>query len=154
MEDCHYLLIFEEVLFQWKLKLWVVIGATFFLLQRSLLGHLYSHCLFSFGLVRLGCVSSFVVDPPFVSYLSLFHKLFLGISFNSFHTNFYLIKKVMPTCLEQHGQGYMCRAHKRKVTESLNVVPNGLFTFLNRREELVHGHLSIILVKSSKKLSF
>jgi len=45
-------------------------------------------------------------------------------------------------------------AHKRKTAESLNVFPHGFSSFLDRREELVHGHLSIILVESREEPSF
>jgi len=49
----------------------------------------------------------------------LFDKLFLGMDFDSSHTNFHLVEKVMLAYLEQHGQGHAFRAHKRKVTLSI-----------------------------------
>ena len=45
-------------------------------------------------------------------------------------------------------------AHQRQVSELLNVVTNRLALLLYGREEFVHGYLSVILIKTRKKLSF
>jgi len=42
----------------------------------------------------------------------------------------------------------------REIAEFLNVFSHGFSSFLDCREELIHGHLSVILVESRKELSF
>ena len=56
--------------------------------------------------------------------------------------------------LEQHGQRHAYRAHEKKIAKALNVVPYRFSSFLNRLEELVHGHLSVILIESRKEPGF
>ena len=67
--------------------------------------------------------------------------------------NFHFIEEVVPTCLKQHGEGILA-GHMRKIMEPLNVFSYGFFSFLDRQEELVDGHLSIVLVESRKKPGF
>ena len=66
MKDCHYLLIFEGVLFRRKLELLIVTGVAPFLLWRSFPRQLDYRGFLPLGLGGLSCVSSLVVDPPFV----------------------------------------------------------------------------------------
>jgi len=48
----------------------------------------------------------------------------------------------------------MQRAHKRKVVEPLNVFPHRFSSFLDRRDELVHSHLGVILIESREEPGF
>jgi len=52
------------------------------------------------------------------------------------------------------GKGMPVGAYKREVAEPLNIIPYRFSFFLDRREELVHGHLEIILIESRNKLDF
>ena len=76
------------------------------------------------------------------------------MGFDSSHTNFYSVKKVVSACLRQHRHGHARGAHEGEIAEPLNVFPRGFSAFLNRREELIHGHLGVILVKSRKESGF
>ena len=78
---------------------------------------------FSFSLGRLSCVTTFVVGSPsifgskglkflswFLSFFGLFDKLFLSVVLDNSHTDFYLVEKVVPKCLEQYRQRHVCWA--------------------------------------------
>ena len=56
--------------------------------------------------------------------------------------------------LEQHGQRHAYRAHEKKIAKALNVVPYRFSSFLNRLEELVHGHFGIFLIKTREEPGF
>ena len=73
---------------------------------------------------------------------------------NDSHEDFHFIEKVVPTCLQQHGQRHACKAQKRKVTEFIYVVPHRFSSLLNYLEKFVHGNLDIILEKSGEELGF
>ena len=44
--------------------------------------------------------------------------------------------------------------HKKKIAKSLYVFRHKFSSFLDRREEFVHGYFGIILIESRKKSSF
>ena len=84
-------------------------------LEEKFFKELYCHRFLSFGFGRLGCSTPLVVDPLFVlshqgfklfsqflGYFSLFSKLFSSMGFDSPHTNFHFVDKVMPPYLEQY----------------------------------------------------
>jgi len=73
---------------------------------------------------------------------------------DSSHTNFYFVKEVVFACLKQHGQGHVCRVYERKVIKPLYIVPDRFSSSLDRREELVHGNLGVILIESREKFGF
>jgi len=60
----------------------------------------------------------------------------------------------VPTRLNQHGQGHAYGSNKGEIVEPLNVFTHKFSSFLSRREELIYGHLGIILMKSRKESSF
>ena len=60
----------------------------------------------------------------------------------------------MHACLEQHRQRHACRVHERKVAEPLYIIPDRFSSFLDLREELVQGNLSVILVESREESGF
>ena len=95
--------------------------------------------------------SNSLADFPAISaYLIGSFKCWL----NGSHTNFYLVEEVVPTCLKQHRQGHACGAHEREIAKLLNVFLHRFSSFLDYREKLIHGHLSVILVKSRKEPGF
>ena len=60
----------------------------------------------------------------------------------------------MLACVKQHGQWLASGAYEREIVEALNVFPHEFSSFLDRREELIHSYLNVILVESREKLSF
>jgi len=138
--------------------LWSPVGVTFLWSSFSI----YFQC---WCIRRFNRIIAFVVDfPPafgglklfswLFSSLGLFNKLLLSVGFDGSHANFYLVEKVMLTCLKQHRQWHTCRAHERKVVESLYAIPYKFSSFLDRRKEFAHGHLGIILVESGEESGF
>ena len=91
---------------------------------------------------------------PFLGYLSLLDKLLSCMCIDSTLSNFHLMEKVMSAYLEQHGQRHAYRAYERKIVEPLYIVSDRLSSFQYRREELVHGNLSVILIESREKSAF
>ena len=71
-----------------------------------------------------------------------------------YRQRYHIVEEVMLTCLKQYRQRHACRAHKRKVVEPLYVIPYRFSSFLDCREEFVHGHRGIIFVKSGEELGF
>jgi len=55
---------------------------------------------------------------------------------------------------EANGQWHASGAHEREVVKSLNVFSHILSSFLDRQEELVYGHLGVILIESREKPGF
>ena len=76
------------------------------------------------------------------------------MGFDSSHTNFHSVEEVVTACLKQHEQRHTYEANEREIVDPLNVFSYGFSSFLNRREELVHSHLNVILIESRKKLGF
>jgi len=52
------------------------------------------------------------------------------------------------------GKGMPAGHMREKIAEPLNILSHGFSLFLDRREELVHGHLDVILVESTEEPSF
>ena len=90
----------------------------------------------------------------FLSYLCLFDKLLPCMGFDSSHTYFHYVEKIMLVCLEYYGQWHASGAHKRKVAEPFNIFQHGFSSFLDCQEELVYSHLGVILVESREKPGF
>jgi len=112
MEYCNYLLIFEGVLFRRKLD-WLL--APFFLVFGGASPNNFIDMV-SFPFAWEDCaisLRSLLFTPPFpfrygwfklfsqlLSYFSLLNQFFLGVGFNSSHTNLYSVQEVVPTCLQ------------------------------------------------------
>ena len=60
----------------------------------------------------------------------------------------------MPTCLKQYGKRHGYGAYIRKIVKSLNIFSQRFSSFLDRRKELIYGHLGVILVKWRKEPNF
>ena len=90
----------------------------------------------------------------FFNYISLFDKLLLCIGLDGSHANFHSVEKLMLACLEKHGQRHACRAHERKIAESLYIILYRFSSFLDCQKECVYGYFGIILIESGEELVF
>jgi len=82
----------------------------------------------------------------------LLDKLLSCMSFDSSLTNFHSVEKFVLSRLKQHGQGHACEEHEREIADLSMYSRTNSPPFW--REELVHGHLGVILVESREKPCF
>jgi len=165
MEDGHQMFFFERIFSRQKLKFLIVANVVPFLLWWSFPRQLDCHYFFPLDWEDWAASHRLALTPIcswalrvklyswFLSYLYLFIQLLPSMGFDGSHMNFYSVEKVVLICLKQHKQGHTCGAYKRDCRIS-QCIPAWILLFLNHREELIHGHFGVILIKLRKEPGF